>query len=334
MRYDSPMEDPIYVEKYGLPPFPQSRISGDAKMRVLVIGTSPLGNQITAFMRELGAQARNPGKYNLDVTNSGRLMMELARFRPHVVINCAEKSNLGDAERRPEGAIAVNAIGAAKVALACRVNDIELYHISSDQVFSGFGKGGPYTELDDPYPVNAYGLSKLLGENAVKSFGEPGRFLIIRVGWLYGAGVKEGPAQSASETFIKGRGEELRSKRAWVSNMERGTPTHVGAAAYTIVKRVRMKELPWRATPVHVAPRERPISWLHFLEDDFPLVEAVDDKKAGLLHPKVTLPRDGGLVPSVAWETEGYASSMSRFRREIEGFGADIRDYEKSSEST
>jgi dTDP-4-dehydrorhamnose reductase len=325
------MED--YVEHLPtVPSFPTSK--GGGKIRVLTIGTTPLGKQITAFMRDLGAQARNPGKYNLDVTNSGRLMMELARFRPHVVINCAEKPNLSDAERRPEGALAVNSIGAAKVALACRVNDTELYHISTDQVFSGFGEGGPYDEYADTYPVNAYGLSKLLGENAVRAYMPPGRFLIIRVGWLYGSEVKDGPAYEASETFIRGHGAERISKRAWISDRERGTPTHVGEAAFTIVKHVRMKMLPWRSTPVHVAPKERPISWLHFLEDDFPLVEEVEEKKAGLRHPKVTVPRDGGLVPSIGWETEGYHQSMSRFRRELEGFGANFREYETSGEGT
>lgn len=316
-----------------LPTIPSFPVSKGEKIRVLTIGTTPLGKQITTFMRDLGAQARNPGKYNLDVTNSGRLMMELARFRPHVVINCAEKSNLGDSERRPEGAIAVNSIGAAKIALACRVNDIELYHISTDQVFSGFG-GGPYNATADPYPVNAYGLSKLLGENAVKAYMPPGRFLIIRVGWLYGSEVKDGPAYEASETFIRGHGAERISKRAWISNRERGTPTHIGEAAFEIVKNVRMKQIQAWGPVVHVAPKERPISWLNFLEDDFPLVEEVDEKKSDIRHPKVTMPREGGLVPSRGWETEGYALSMSRFRRELEGFGASFREYEASGEGT
>ncbi len=329
VRYDSSMEEPIVEHLPSLPSFP---IINGEKIRILTIGMSALGEQVTAFMQELGAMARNPGKYNLDVTDSRRLMTEMARFRPHIVINCAEKSNLGDSERRPEGAISVNSIGAAKVALACRVNDVELYHISTDQVFSGFGEGGPYSVHDKPYPVNAYGLSKLLGEKAVMAYMRPGRYLIIRVGWLYGKQVKKGPASDASETFIHGQGENLRSKRAWISNRERGTPTFVGAAAYVIAYNVRMKPQPWMMPIVHVAPKERPVSWLNFLEDDFPLVEEVDAKQAGFRHPKVTLPQDGGLIPTEGWATEGYARSMSRWRRELEGFTDDIRTYENGGE--
>ncbi len=317
-------------EEERLPTIPSFPIfQGGEKIRILTIGASPLGMKITEFLQDLGATARNPGKYNLDVTDSGRLMMEMARFRPHVVINCAEKSDLSDAERRPEGAISVNSIGAAKVALVCRVNDVELYHISTDQVFSGFGEGGPYSTDDDTYPVNAYGLSKLLGENAVRAYMRPGRFLIIRVGWLYGKNVKKGPAKDAMDTYIHGRGDNLRTKRAWLSSRERGTPTFLAAAAFQIAKNVRMKPFDWEVPVVHVAPKERSISWLAFLEDNFPLVEEVDEKKAGLRHPNVTVPKEGGLIPSAGWETDGYHRSMSRFLSELEGVSVgDFRTYE------
>lgn len=305
------------------------------QLRMLVIGTSPLGERITKFGRDLGAQVRNPGKYNLDVTRSDRLSHEMALFRPHLVINCAEKANLADCERRPEHAIAVNSVGAAKVALVCRLNDIPLIHISTDLVFHGFGEGGPYTPLDDTYPVNAYGLSKLIGEKAVLAF-KPNA-LIVRLGWLYGAGIEAGPAFDAGQSGIiriEGHVKNV-TKRAWVPAKQLGKPTHVGAAAFAIIRNVRMKDLYKRTyeSIVHVAPEGIPVTWYDFLVEDFPLVEEVDPRKAAMGHPGVTMPHKGGLVPTPGWETENYAVSMQRFREELEGRHANIESYETRSES-
>lgn len=306
------------------------------QLRMLVIGTSALGEHLTRFGRDLGAQVRNPGKYNLDVTRSDRLSHEMALYRPHLVINCAEKANLADCERRPEHAIAINSVGAAKVALVCRLNDIPLIHISTDLVFHGFGVGGPYTSLDETYPVNAYGLSKLIGEKAVSAF-KPGA-LIVRLGWLYGAGIEDGPAFDAGNSGIiqiEGHVKNV-TKRAWVPAKQLGKPTHVGAAAFTIIRNVRLNDF----TPmpdggiVHLAPEGIPVTWYDFLVEDFPLVEEVDPRKANMTHPQVTLPHKGGLVPTPGWETENYAVSMQRFREELEGRHADIKSYAKASEST
>jgi len=44
--------------------------------------------------------------------------------------------------------------------------------------------GKPYTEEDTPNPINAYGRSKLLGEQILQSSGVP--YLIFRTSWVYG----------------------------------------------------------------------------------------------------------------------------------------------------
>lgn len=306
----------------------------DGQFRILVLGISELGLRISRFARELNAQVRNPGKYNLDITNSNALAQETALFRPHLVINCAEKSNLSDCERRPEGAIAVNSVGAAKVALVCRLNDIPLIHISTDMVFSGFGGGGPYTVLDELYPVNAYGLSKMIGEKAVRAYMPYAA--IVRIGSLYGTGIENGSAWDAGQTGtfrLEGYAKDVK-KRAYVPSHQKGKPTHVGEAAFIIVKNVRLND--YMATPsggvIHVAPEGIPVSWYDFLVDDFPFVEEVDPKKAQINHPKVTIPAKGGLVPTPGWETANYALSIQRFRQELEGVDANIGAYTTRSE--
>ena len=59
-----------------------------------------------------------------------------------------------------------------------------LVHYSTDYVFDGT-KTEPYVEDDPPNPLNAYGRSKLAGEEAIRASGA--RHLIFRTGWIYGA---------------------------------------------------------------------------------------------------------------------------------------------------
>ena len=66
---------------------------------------------------------------------------------------------------------------------AKRLNAL-LIRFSTDYVFDGF-KSIPYTEEDEPNPLNIYGKTKLEGERAVVAVG--GAHLIFRVSWIYGA---------------------------------------------------------------------------------------------------------------------------------------------------
>ena len=66
---------------------------------------------------------------------------------------------------------------------AKRLNAL-LVHYSTDYVFDG-AREGPYRESDPVNPVNAYGRSKLAGEEAVRATGAPP--LIFRTSWVYAA---------------------------------------------------------------------------------------------------------------------------------------------------
>ena len=56
---------------------------------------------------------------------------------------------------------------------------------STDYVFDGTKKG-PYTESDEPNPLNAYGRTKLAGERATAHFNRDS--FIVRTSWLFGPG--------------------------------------------------------------------------------------------------------------------------------------------------
>ena len=61
--------------------------------------------------------------------------------------------------------------------------DSLLIHYSTDYVFDG-SKDSAWLETDKPNPLNAYGASKLAGEEAIRRTG--GKYLIFRTSWVYG----------------------------------------------------------------------------------------------------------------------------------------------------
>lgn len=109
------------------------------------------------------------------------------------VLNCAAFAAVDACEQRPEEAHAVNAGGPSRLARACAARGVPLLHVSTDYVFGG--RQGPYVEVDARCPVQAYGRSKGLGEEAVLAAGGT----VARVSWLFGPGIAGFP------DFVRGQ---------------------------------------------------------------------------------------------------------------------------------
>jgi dTDP-4-dehydrorhamnose reductase len=82
--------------------------------------------------------------------------------KPNVLINCAGVVKQSAVSADIEQLFRINAVFPRQLAVFCANQGIQLIHISTDCVFSG--KKGSYTERDLPDPVDAYGESKLVGE--------------------------------------------------------------------------------------------------------------------------------------------------------------------------
>jgi dTDP-4-dehydrorhamnose reductase len=104
------------------------------------------------------------------------------------IVNCAAYTAVDDAEKDETKATRVNADGVAHLAEAAEISGAALVHFSTDYVFDG-KKGEPYVETDATGPINAYGRSKLLGEQRIAeraSTHSELRWYVIRTSWLYG----------------------------------------------------------------------------------------------------------------------------------------------------
>ena len=155
-------------------------------MRVLITGAAGLvGSHLTRRLRQ-SAEVLSLKHGELDITDRAAVERCVASTQPDLIINCAVLQ-VDDAERDPQKAAAVNIEGPRFLAEAGNRAGAEIVHFSTQYVFAGEPpKRAPYTIRDKESPVNVYGKTKLIGEQAVRE--ASGRSYIIRTAWVYGAG--------------------------------------------------------------------------------------------------------------------------------------------------
>jgi len=204
-------------------------------MRIAVIGANgQLGSDIVEIFSEKGFDVTPLTHKDIDVAVAESLRI-LKEARPDVIINTAAYVRVDDAERYPEKAFAVNALGPINVAkIAEEINAVNVY-ISTDYVFDG-EKGSPYIENDGPNPINVYGTSKLAGEVFTRNYSK--RHYIIRVASLYGQAGASGKGGNFVNWVIEKarRGERLR-----VVNDQFMSPTHTLDVAKTLAEFLKIK---------------------------------------------------------------------------------------------
>ena len=116
----------------------------------------------------------------LDIDN---MVARIQEESPDIVFNAAAYTAVDAAETDFETAKRVNGDAVGAIAQACKDIDSLLIHYSTDYVFSGVGDR-PWSEDDSVAPINAYGLSKSMGEAAILRSGC--KAYIFRTSWVYG----------------------------------------------------------------------------------------------------------------------------------------------------
>lgn len=142
-----------------------------------------------------------------------------------IVVNCAAYTAVDDAERHEAEAFAVNAVGAANLARACREFGARMVQVSTDYVFAGDATE-PYVEDAPLAPRSAYGRTKAAGEWAVMA--QCPESWIVRTAWLYG-----GSGGNFVKTMARLAGER---ERLAVVDDQHGQPTWTVDLAEAIVR--------------------------------------------------------------------------------------------------
>ena len=152
-------------------------------MRIAVTGTT---GQVVRSLVESGPASGVDivavGRPVLDLADPRTVAPAIAAARPDVLVSAAANTDGDRAETEPDVVHAVNADGAAALAICARSLGIPIIHLSTDYVFDG-AKPTPYQETDPVAPLNAHGRTKVAGELAVAA-AQPAH-VILRISWIY-----------------------------------------------------------------------------------------------------------------------------------------------------
>ena len=104
--------------------------------------------------------------------------------RIDLIINCAGYTNVDKAEEEQELCDKINHQAVKILADFCKEKNILLIHYSTDYVFDGSGNK-PFDEdnQENLHPLNYYGKTKLLSEQALQNSGC--NYVIFRISWIY-----------------------------------------------------------------------------------------------------------------------------------------------------
>lgn len=157
-------------------------------MRILVTGVSgQLGHDLAEELLARGHDVTGLSSKDMNLLDPAAVKQYLTAAAPEAVIHCAAYTAVDRAEDDTETCLAVNYLGTKAIAETCAEIGCKLLFISTDYVFPGIGER-PWEPDDETDPLNTYGRSKLLGEEAVRAATK--KHYIVRISWLYGVNGK------------------------------------------------------------------------------------------------------------------------------------------------
>ncbi|MCK5211213.1 dTDP-4-dehydrorhamnose reductase [Candidatus Parcubacteria bacterium] len=170
--------------------------------KVLILGArGNLGSQlIPVFKRDYEVIAWD--RDEIDITDFKQLEKSVRAVEPDIIINAVAYNAVDkceESETEQEKARQVNGEAVRKLAHIALELEALLVHYVSDYIFDGDNKEG-YKEDAIPMPICKYGITKLLGEQAVLSLAEEGlKYYLIRSSKLFGP---RGKSEAAKPSFF------------------------------------------------------------------------------------------------------------------------------------
>lgn len=154
------------------------------KKKILITGANgQLGRCLQAAISDYPElEGHFMGREHLPINDFLLVDKVIDALKPDVILNTAAYTAVDKAETEIETARSINGYAVGNLAAAAKRNGASFVHISTDYVFDGQATM-PYTENHPTDPLNAYGASKLLGEElAVQAYSDS---IIIRTSWVY-----------------------------------------------------------------------------------------------------------------------------------------------------
>jgi dTDP-4-dehydrorhamnose reductase len=173
--------------------------------------------------------------------------------QPAYLINCAAYTAVDKAETEKEMNNLINGTAVGVLASAAQKSGTKFIHISTDYVFNG-NASQPLNEDDGVDPVNAYGASKLLGEQL--TFQNNPESIVLRTSWVY---------SFYGKNFVKTMMRLMNERESiGVVNDQVGSPTYAADLAWAIMQIITSNK--W-IPGIYNFSNEGVISWFNFANE-------------------------------------------------------------------
>jgi len=189
----------------------------------------------------------------LPINDKSAIEKVFLKHHPAYLINCAAYTAVDKAESETEQANEINGTAIGTIAALCKQYGTKFIHISTDYVFNG-NATSPLTETDNVDPVNAYGASKLLGEQLALDHNPES--IIIRTSWVY---------SFYGKNFVKTMIHLMKEREnIGVVSDQIGSPTYAADLAEVIIKIISSGK--WEPG-IYNFSNEGNISWFDFANE-------------------------------------------------------------------
>ncbi|HXD07980.1 MAG TPA: dTDP-4-dehydrorhamnose reductase [Burkholderiaceae bacterium] len=290
-------------------------------MQILLLGKNgQLGWELQRALAPLGRlialDRHGDGELCGDLEQPEALAATVRRIRPDVIVNASAYTAVDKAETDTERARMVNATAPAMLAHEAAAAGAWLVHYSTDYVFDGSGDQ-PRDESAPTSPLNAYGRTKLEGEQLIAASGC--QHLTFRTSWVFAA-----RGGNFAKTMLRLAGER---DALSVIDDQVGAPTGAELLADVTAHALRMARAQPRVSGLYHAAAGGQTSWHGYARH---VIEWARERG----HP-VRVPPDAiKPIPATAYPLPAPRPLNSRLdtRRLRETFGLELPAWERGVE--
>lgn len=220
-------------------------------MKVLVTGANgQLGYDVVKELQKQNIECCGATRQDFDIVDFEATEKFITNYMPDAVIHCAAYTDVDKAEDEQGVCYLVNASATENIAEICKKINAKMLYISTDYVFDGTKEG--FYEVDDmPNPINVYGKTKLLGEQAVQRILD--KYFIVRISWVFGE-----HGNNFVKTVLR-LGKEC--KEINIVADQYGSPTYTADLAPLLVEMIQTEKY-----GIYHATNEGVCTWAEFAE--------------------------------------------------------------------
>lgn len=227
-------------------------------MKVLVTGANgQLGYDVVKELQKRNIECYGAMRQDFDIVDFEAVEKFIVSYMPDAIIHCAAYTAVDKAEDEQGLCYLVNASATENIAEICKKINAKMLYISTDYVFDGT-KDGFYEVYDKPNPINVYGKTKLLGEQAVQRILD--KYFIVRISWVFG---------EHGNNFVKTM-LRLGKERKEISVVadQYGSPTYTVDLALLLVEMIQTDKY-----GIYHATNEGACTWAEFAEEIFKIAD-------------------------------------------------------------